>query len=96
MSLRTHILSLPSIPSENPLTAAQTLARQGVAVPFAHPLPSRDDKWKVAFEPPREIVVVGSWGNGIAVKKKNGGRFAIDVSVEMPEVRYTPICSTSR
>ncbi|OAX41846.1 Nrap protein [Rhizopogon vinicolor AM-OR11-026] len=84
LSLRNHILSLPSIIPQNPLTAAQTLAKQGVAVPFVHPLPSRDDKWKVAFEPPMEINIVGSWGNGIAVKKKNGGRFGVDLSVEMP------------
>lgn len=89
--LRTHILSLPSIPPQNPLIAAQTLAKQGVAVPFALPLPSRDDRWKVAFDPPKDINVVGSWGNGIAVKKKNGGRFGIDISLEMPEVRHSPI-----
>lgn len=96
MSLRTHILSLPSLPPQNPLTAAQALAKQGVAVPFALPLPSRDGRWKVAFEPPTEITVVGSWGNGIAVKKKNGSRFGIDLSVEMPGVRHLPICSPFR
>lgn len=96
MSLRTHILSLPSIPAQNPLMAAQSLAKQGVAVPFAPPLPSREDKWKVAFQPPREINVVGSWGNGTSVKKKNGGRFGVDVSVEMPEVCHSPIRPTSR
>lgn len=71
----------------NPLAAAKVLAKQGVAVPFAFPLPSRDAKWKVAFEPPSEISVVGSWGNGIAVKKQSGSLFGVDLSVEMPEVR---------
>jgi U3 small nucleolar RNA-associated protein 22 len=71
----------------NPLAAAKVLAKQGVAVPFAFPLPSRDAKWKVAFEPPSEMSVVGSWGNGIAVKKQSGSLFGVDLSVEMPEVR---------
>lgn len=69
------------------MAAIKVLAKQGVAVPSVFPLPSPDVKWKVAFEPPREICVVGSWGNGIAVKKQSGSRFSVDLSMEMPEVR---------
>ncbi|KAG1721200.1 Nrap protein [Suillus paluster] len=88
LALRSHCLSLPSIAPQNALMAAKALAKQGIAVPFAHPLPPRDAKWKVAFEPPSEICVVGSWGNGIPVKKKNGSRFGIDLSMEMPETLF--------
>ncbi|KAG0698626.1 Nrap protein [Suillus ampliporus] len=88
LALRSHCISLPSIAPQNPLTAAQALAKQGIAVPFAYPLPPRDAKWKVAFEPPMEICLVGSWGNGIAVKKKTSSRFGVDMSVEMPEALF--------
>lgn len=87
-ALRTHCISISSIAPMNPLGAAKVLANQGVAVPFAFPLPSRDAKWKVAFEPPREMSVVGSWGSGIAVKKQSGSRFGVDLSVEMPEALF--------
>ncbi|KAG2340607.1 Nrap protein [Suillus weaverae] len=87
-ALHTHCISIPSIAPLNPLAAAKVLAKQGVAVPFAFPLPSRDAKWKVAFEPPREICVVGSWGNGITVKKESSSLFGVDLSVEMPEALF--------
>ncbi|KAG2138449.1 Nrap protein [Suillus bovinus] len=87
-SLRAHCISIPSISPLNPLVAAKVLAKQGVAVPFAFPLPSQDAKWKVAFEPPREFCVVGSWANKISVKKQSGSRFGVDLSVEMPETLF--------
>lgn len=87
-ALRTHCISIPSIEPLNPLTAAKILSKKGVAVPFAFPLPFPDAKWKVAFEPPKEIYVVGSWANGIAVKKQTGSHFGVDLSVEMPETLF--------
>jgi U3 small nucleolar RNA-associated protein 22 len=87
IALRAHCISIPSIEPLNPFVAAKVLAKQGVAVPLTFPPPSRDVKWKVAFEPPREICVVGSWGNGITVKKQSGSWFGVDLAVEMPEVR---------
>ncbi|KAG2124377.1 Nrap protein [Suillus clintonianus] len=87
-ALRTHCISIPSIAPQNPMVAAKALAKQGIAVPFASPLPPRDAKWKVAFEPPSEICVIGSWANGIAVKKQNGNRFSVDLCVEMPEALF--------
>lgn len=87
-ALRAHCISIPSIAPLSPLAAIKVLAKQGVAVPSVFPLPSPDVKWKVAFEPPREICVVGSWGNGIAVKKQSGSRFSVDLSMEMPEALF--------
>ncbi|KAG2143259.1 Nrap protein [Suillus cothurnatus] len=88
IALRAHCISIPSIEPLNPFVAAKVLAKQGVAVPLTFPPPSRDVKWKVAFEPPREICVVGSWGNGITVKKQSGSRFGVDLAVEMPETLF--------
>ncbi|KAG1717890.1 Nrap protein [Suillus lakei] len=88
LALRTHCVSIPSIAPLNPLEAAKTLAKQNIAVPFAFPLPPRDAKWKIAFEPPKEIRVVGSWANGVAVKQQIGSQFGVDLSVEMPEALF--------
>ncbi|KAH7890378.1 Nrap protein [Phlebopus sp. FC_14] len=84
LALRSHLLSLPETPPQNPLSAARALSKKGVAVPFSLPHPTSEVKWKVSFEPPSDIHVVGSWANHISVKKKDGGNFGVDVIVEMP------------
>ncbi|KIJ60730.1 hypothetical protein HYDPIDRAFT_31953 [Hydnomerulius pinastri MD-312] len=84
LALRSHLLSLPPIEPQNPVTAARTLSKKGVAVPFALPHPNQEAKWKVAFERPSDVNVVGSWANQICVKKKDGGNFGVDLTVEMP------------
>ncbi|KAF9219296.1 Nrap protein [Gyrodon lividus] len=84
LALRSHLLSLPSIQSQNPVVAAHALSRLGVAVPFALPHPTQEKKWNVAFEAPSDLNVVGSWANQINVKKKDGGYFGVDLTVEMP------------
>ncbi|KAG6335422.1 hypothetical protein ID866_3669 [Astraeus odoratus] len=84
-SLRSHLMSMPSIEPRDPVGAAQALAKKGVAVPFALPHPTREVKWKVGFEPPSDINVVGSWANQICVKRKEGARFGVDLTIEMPD-----------
>ena len=88
--LRSHLLSLPSIEPQNPLVAARALFKDGVAVPFALPHPTKDTKWTVAFEPPTNVYVVGSWANKICVKKKDCKYFGVDLAIEMPPVRLVP------
>lgn len=90
LALRSHLLSLPSIQPQNPLVAARALSKNGVAVPFALPHPTQETKWTVAFEPPSDIHVVGSWANKISVKKKDSKYFGVDLSIEMPSVRRSP------
>jgi len=68
------------------LEAARKLQKKGVAVPFSLPLPTEDTNWKVAFEPPSEINLVGSWANKVSVKPKDGQKFGVDLAVEMPNV----------
>ena len=85
-SLHSHLMAMPAVQPQNPVSAAKSLAKRGVAVPFALPHPTEEVKWKVAFEPPRDINVVGSWANQICVKRKDGAQFGVDVTVEMPDV----------
>ncbi|KDR70120.1 hypothetical protein GALMADRAFT_254950 [Galerina marginata CBS 339.88] len=75
---------IPSVSPQHPLEAARKLLKKGVAVPFALPLPTEDTNWKVAFEPPSEINLVGSWANKVSVKPKDGQKFGVDIAVEMP------------
>ncbi|KAL4063702.1 Nrap protein [Scleroderma citrinum] len=84
-SLRSHLIAMPAIQPQNPVSAARSLAKKGVAVPFALPHPTEEAKWTVAFEPPSDLNVVGSWANQIYVKRRDGAHFGVDVTVEMPD-----------
>ncbi|KAG9311330.1 Nrap protein [Chiua virens] len=84
LALRSHLLSLPSVRPQNPVVAARALSKNGVAVPFALPHPTQEMKWTVAFEPPSDVQVVGSWANKISMKKKGDNCFGVDLSIEMP------------
>jgi U3 small nucleolar RNA-associated protein 22 len=78
-------MSLPSIAPQHPLAAARLL-KKGIAVPYSIPLPTEDTNWKVSFEKPTDVTLVGSWANKVSVKGKDGGKFGVDLAVEMPEV----------
>jgi U3 small nucleolar RNA-associated protein 22 len=77
---------LPSVPAQHPLAAAKSLSKKGISTPYPLPQPTEDTNWTVSFEKPSDITVVGSWGNKISVKGKDGQKFGVDVAVEMPEV----------
>ncbi len=85
-ALHSFLKDLTPISPQHPLEASRELQRKGVAVPYPLPLPTEDTKWKVAFEPPSDITLVGSWANKIGVKAKDNQKFGVDVAVEMPNV----------
>ena len=62
------------------------MLRVGIAIPYAAPLPTEETNWKVAFLPPENIVVVGSWVNKLSVRPKDGERYVVDLAVQMPNV----------
>ncbi|KAH9061207.1 Nrap protein [Lactarius vividus] len=57
---------------------------QMVSVPYSSPTPTEDANWKVSFEKPSNIAIVGSWINNVAVKSPDGEPWIVDVAVEMP------------
>ena len=81
-------MAIPSISPIHPLQASRRLLEKGIATPYCFPLPTEDTNWKVAFEPPGEISLVGSWANKTCVKAKDGIKFGVDLAVEMPPVRH--------
>ncbi|TFY57330.1 hypothetical protein EVJ58_g7084 [Rhodofomes roseus] len=85
LSLHTFLSGLPSIPPKHPLAASRDLQKKGVAVPYVLPQPTEDTNWKVAFEKPAEILLVGSWALKTSVKAKDGRRYVVDLAVTMPE-----------
>jgi len=87
-ALHRVLSGLSPVQPTHPLEAARKLLKKGVAVPYCNPLPTEETNWKVGFEPPQEIVLVGSWANKVAVKKKDDRGFGIDLAVEMPNVRF--------
>jgi U3 small nucleolar RNA-associated protein 22 len=66
---------------------AESSSTTPVAVPYPFPSPPQDAQWKVAFEKPSEITLVGSWANKVSVKAKDDQPWIADISVEMPSVR---------
>ncbi|KAG6855530.1 hypothetical protein H0H87_001513 [Tephrocybe sp. NHM501043] len=84
LSLHSFLMGLPSIAPQHPLEGSRRLMKKGVSVPYSVPLPTEETNWKVAFEKPSDIAVVGSWPLKASVKAKDGYRFGVDVAVEMP------------
>jgi U3 small nucleolar RNA-associated protein 22 len=70
---------------QHPLHASRSLLKKGISVPYSDPLPTEDTKWKVAYQPPSDITLVGSWANRLSVKGKDGAKFGVDIAVEMPD-----------
>jgi U3 small nucleolar RNA-associated protein 22 len=62
---------------------------QIVSVPYPLPVPTEDANWKVAFDRPANIAIVGSWINNVAVKPTDDESWVIDVAVEMPSARLS-------
>jgi U3 small nucleolar RNA-associated protein 22 len=60
-----------------------------ISVPYPLPVPTEDANWKVAFDRPANIAVVGSWINNVAVKNTDNEPWVIDVAVEMPSARLS-------
>ncbi|KAF9475207.1 Nrap protein [Pholiota conissans] len=83
-ALHSFLKEIPSVAPQHPLEAARKLLKKGVAVPYSLPLPTEETNWKVAFEPPSDITLVGSWANKVSVKPKDGNKFGVDLAVEMP------------
>ena len=88
LALHSYIIGIPSTTPQHPLEAARKLLKKGVAVPYSLPLPTEETKWKVAFDPPTDIILVGSWSNKVSVKPKDDQKLGVDLAIEMPDVRY--------
>ncbi|KAI0317967.1 Nrap protein [Amylostereum chailletii] len=63
---------------------AKVLTISPIVVPYPLPRPTDDSNWKVAFEKPSDITLVGSWANKVSVKAKDDEPWWVDVAVEMP------------
>lgn len=89
LAVHAFLMSLPTASPQHPLEAARELLKQGVSVPYSLPFPTEETNWRVSFEKPSDITLVGSWANKVNVKHKDGFRFGVDLAVEMPAVRNT-------
>ncbi|TFK21369.1 pre-rRNA processing protein Utp22 [Coprinopsis marcescibilis] len=85
LNLHTFLFKISSVTPQHPLEAARKLLKKGIAVPYCPPLPTEETNWKVAFEAPSDITLVGSWPNKVSVKPKDELYYGVDVAVEMPE-----------
>lgn len=77
---------LPSIGAQHPLEASKKLLKKkGIAVPYPSPLPTQETNWKVSFDKPTNVTLVGSWANKLSVKGKDGASYGVDLALEMPD-----------
>ena len=90
LKLHEHIMAIKSVSPKHPLEAARKLEKKGVVVPYPWPAPPEDTKWTVAFEPPTDIKLVGSWANKVSVKHRDNEPFGVDLAIELPDVRSLP------
>jgi hypothetical protein len=88
-------MSLPEVAPQHPLTASHSLLQKGVSVPYPSPSPSEDSNWKVSFQKPQSISLVGAWITKLLVKKKDDLPYVIDLAVEMPDVCFVYILPES-
>ncbi|KAL0578598.1 U3 snoRNP protein [Marasmius crinis-equi] len=88
LDLHTVLSNSPSISPRHPLEAARSLLKKGVSVPYSTPMPNEDTNWKVAFEKPSDITLVGSWANKTHVKGQDGSKYGVDLAVEMPSTLF--------
>ena len=86
MTLHSYLTSLSPIEADHPLAASRSLLKKGIAVPFPSPAPTEDTNWKVSFQKPDDITVVGSWISKLAVKAQDKRPYRVDLAVEMPSV----------
>jgi len=85
-ALHSFLKEIPPTGPEHPLEAARKLQKKAIAVPYSLPLPTEETNWKVSFQPPSDITLVGSWANKVSVKAKDGQKFGVDLALEMPNV----------
>jgi U3 small nucleolar RNA-associated protein 22 len=105
MSLHPFLMSIPAVEPTHPLRAAESLyslpagknkksakaAFVPVFTPYCAPIPTESTNWKVAFAPPTDVTIVGSWATETRVKGQDEARFGIDLALEMPEVSLTQV-----
>ncbi|RDX41283.1 Nrap protein [Lentinus brumalis] len=84
LALHKLLVDAPSVAPQHPLHASRSLSKKGIAVPYIRPLPTEDTNWKVAFDPPTDVVLVGSWPTRTSVKGKDALRYTVDIAVAMP------------
>ncbi|EPQ51620.1 Nrap protein [Gloeophyllum trabeum ATCC 11539] len=87
-ALHSVLTSLSSREAQHPLEAAHKLQDKSISVPYPDPRPTKETNWKVGFEKPYDVNVVGSWANKCSVKGQDGTKFRVDLAVEMPAALF--------
>jgi len=83
--LKELLLKAPPIePASLPL-AIKSLKRTATSIPFPDPQPDSAVQWKLSFEPPKAVNVVGDWTLGMAMKSASAP-WVVQVLVQMPAV----------
>ncbi|KAL4792314.1 Nrap protein [Aspergillus venezuelensis] len=81
--LKDLIESLPEKTAKQPIEAEKELRQShGVVVPYPEPRPGKDTRYQVAFAPPTNVNVVGSFA--LKLGSKSAAPYVVDMSVTMP------------
>ncbi|TQS32907.1 hypothetical protein Golomagni_06764 [Golovinomyces magnicellulatus] len=78
---------IDAIEPQNPIPIAEATAnfekQNRIVIPYPEPKPSKESPYKVAFSPPSQCNVVGSYVAGTIVKSQ--ASIAVDMVVQMPK-----------
>ncbi|KAL4951340.1 Nrap protein [Aspergillus filifer] len=81
--LKDLIECLPERTAKQPIEAERELRQShGVVVPYPEPRPGKDTRYQVAFAPPTNVNVVGSFA--LKLGSKSAAPYVVDMSVTMP------------
>lgn len=83
---REIVLATPAVASQSASAAAKSLS---TPLPFSRPDEDLQSvNWQLAYLPPKQVVVGGSWPLGTACKWKGKVGWSMDLLLEMPEVAF--------
>lgn len=77
------------------MQAFKKLQKNGVSLLLTKPEPTKATNWKVAFEPPSAIQLVGGWPLQLTVLNRSRW-LTVDLALEMPYVSLLTPCSRQR
>ncbi|VDC03786.1 unnamed protein product [Peniophora sp. CBMAI 1063] len=84
LTLHSALTSAPSLEPDAPLAAAKKLSKKKhVATPWTFPPPPSDANWKVSFDAPSEVTLVGSYALQTSVKPPDGLPWTLDLALTM-------------
>ncbi|KAI8923033.1 Nrap protein [Entophlyctis helioformis] len=84
--IKSILDSLDDRPDLAVAEASAKLQKEGITIPFGHTPPPKDAKYKLGFQRPAKVAIVGSFLLRTLTKRPSG--INVDIAVQMPEALF--------